>query len=57
MNSYACVLLILNRRAAPDQRMMILEDYLYEYCNFGCAYFVVNEQGNVKKNNASSSSP
>ena len=28
-----------NRRAHPDQRIDSLEDYLYEYCNFGCAYF------------------
>ncbi len=28
-----------NRKALPDQRIDMLEDYLYEYCNFGCAYF------------------
>ncbi|WP_179396011.1 YutD family protein [Lacticaseibacillus absianus] len=30
-----------NRRANKDQLIRTLEDYLYEYCNFGCAYFVL----------------
>lgn len=30
-----------NRKVLPDQRIDTLEDYLYEYCNFGCAYFVL----------------
>jgi len=30
-----------NRKSSPDQKINMLEDYLYEYCNFGCAYFVV----------------
>lgn len=30
-----------NRKANPDQRIDTLEDYLYEFCNFGCAYFVI----------------
>lgn len=30
-----------NRRATKDQLISTLEDYLYEYCNFGCAYFVL----------------
>lgn len=29
------------KQAAPDQLISHLEDYLYEYCNFGCAYFVI----------------
>lgn len=29
------------KQAAPDQKIGHLEDYLYEYCNFGCAYFVL----------------
>lgn len=48
-----------NRKAAPDQRIDTLEEYLYEYCNFGCAYFVLKRIGNIpeqqpfrkKKNN------
>lgn len=30
-----------NRRASRDQLITTLQDYLYEYCNFGCAYFVL----------------
>lgn len=30
-----------NRKVAPSQKISSLEDYLYEYCNFGCAYFVL----------------
>ncbi len=30
-----------NNQAASDQIISHLEDYLYEYCNFGCAYFVL----------------
>lgn len=30
-----------NRRASRDQTIDTLQDYLYEYCNFGCAYFVL----------------
>jgi uncharacterized protein YutD len=30
-----------NRRASKDQLIGTLEDYLYEYCNFGCAFFVL----------------
>lgn len=35
-----------NRKSAPDQRIDTLEEYLYEYCNFGCAYFVLKRIGN-----------
>ena len=38
-----------NRRAHPDQRIDSLEDYLYEYCNFGCAYFVIERIGGKRK--------
>ncbi|MFD1393191.1 YutD family protein [Lacticaseibacillus jixianensis] len=30
-----------DRRANKDQQISTLQDYLYEYCNFGCAYFVL----------------
>ena len=40
-----------NRRAHPDQRIDALEDYLYEYCNFGCAYFVIERVGHRKQKN------
>lgn len=29
------------KQATPDQLIGHLQDYLYEYCNFGCAYFVL----------------
>lgn len=41
-----------NRRAHPDQRIDSLEDYLYEYCNFGCAYFVIERIGGKKEKTA-----
>ncbi|WP_225048150.1 YutD family protein [Lacticaseibacillus kribbianus] len=31
-----------NRRANKDQLIHNLQDYLLEYCNFGCAYFVLS---------------
>lgn len=34
-----------DRKASPEQRIDTLEDYLYEYCNFGCAYFVIERVG------------
>lgn len=30
-------------KASYDSRIDMLEDYLYEYCNFGCAYFVLKK--------------
>lgn len=38
-----------NRKAFPDQRIDTLEDYLYEYCNFGCAYFVIERIGGKRE--------
>lgn len=38
-----------NRRAFPDQRIESLQDYLYEYCNFGCAYFVIERVGGKRE--------
>lgn len=29
------------REVQPAQKISHLQDYLYEYCNFGCAYFVL----------------
>lgn len=37
-----------NRKVPQDQRISNLEDYLYEYCNFGCPYFVL-QRLEVKK--------
>ena len=38
-----------NRKASPDQRIDTLEDYLYEFCNFGCAYFVLERIGGKRE--------
>lgn len=42
-----------DRKAQPEQRIDTLEDYLYEFCNFGCAYFVIQRIGgkSEKKHN------
>lgn len=36
-----------HKKATFDARIGLLDDYLYEYCNFGCAYFVL-EKVNAK---------
>lgn len=33
-----------NAKASFDTKISTLEDYLYEYCNFGCAYFVLEKK-------------
>ena len=38
-----------NRKANPDQRIDTLQDYLYEFCNFGCAYFVIERIGGKRE--------
>jgi uncharacterized protein YutD len=35
-----------NQRASYDTKISTLSEYLYEFCNFGCAYFVLKK---VKK--------
>ncbi|SDM75259.1 YutD family protein [Bacillus sp. OK048] len=35
-----------NQKATFDTKISTLNEYLYEYCNFGCAYFVLKR---VKK--------
>ena len=35
-----------NQKATYDTKITTLTEYLYEYCNFGCAYFVLKK---VKK--------
>ncbi|WP_042222683.1 YutD family protein [Oceanobacillus manasiensis] len=32
-----------NHKASVDAKISALDDYLYEYCNFGCAYFVIQK--------------
>ncbi len=38
-----------NRKAPIEQRIGTLEDYLYEYCNFGCPYFVIERVGGKRE--------
>ena len=35
-----------------DKKIDFLEDYLYEYCNFGCAYFVLEKEKSEKPKKA-----
>jgi uncharacterized protein YutD len=35
-----------NQKASYDTKISTLDEYIYEYCNFGCAYFVLKK---VKK--------
>jgi uncharacterized protein YutD len=37
-----------NQKVFMDQRIDALEDYLYEFCNFGCAFFVLERLGEPK---------
>ncbi len=32
-----------NQKATFDTKISTLDEYIYEYCNFGCAYFVVKK--------------
>jgi len=32
-----------NQKASYDTKISTLDEYLYEYCNYGCAYFVLKK--------------
>ena len=32
-----------NQKASFDTKISTISEYLYEYCNFGCAYFVLKK--------------
>ena len=34
-----------NPKSTYDTKISTLQDYLYEYCNFGCAHFVIKKVG------------
>lgn len=38
-----------NRRAFKEQMIDTLDDYLKEYCNFGCAYFVLAKDVSLER--------
>ncbi|WP_438312338.1 YutD family protein [Sporosarcina sp. FA9] len=36
-----------NQKATYETKISTLQDYLYEYCNFGCAYFVLKKNRQI----------
>lgn len=47
-----------NPRYSPEQGVDTIEDYLYEDCNFGCAYFVIhNDDVHVPRRRRRKKSP
>ncbi|MDX8360858.1 MULTISPECIES: YutD family protein [Bacillaceae] len=38
-----------NQKATFDTKISSISEYLFEYCNFGCAYFVLRKVKNKKK--------
>lgn len=43
-----------NRKVPQDKKISQLEDYLYEYCNFGAPFFVIQRLEPAKSQNSSS---
>lgn len=39
-----------HNKATFDTKISTLDDYLLEYCNFGCAYFVLEKTNDNKQN-------
>ncbi|MFC5591331.1 YutD family protein [Sporosarcina soli] len=44
-----------NQKSTYETKISTLQDYLYEYCNFGCAYFVLKKTGRVKQESSTAS--
>lgn len=42
-----------NNRSTYDTKISTLEEYVYEYCNFGCSYFVLKKVVKQKENPSS----
>ena len=38
-----------NQKSTFDTKISTVQDYLYEYCNFGCAYFILRKIGRVPR--------
>ncbi len=36
-----------NQKATYETKISTIQDYLYEYCNFGCAYFILEKKNRV----------
>ncbi len=32
-----------NQKASYDNKISTIKEYLYEYCNFGCSYFILRK--------------
>ena len=32
-----------NQKASYDNKISTIKEYLYEYCNFGCSYFILKK--------------
>jgi uncharacterized protein YutD len=45
-----------NQKATFDTKISTFEDYIFEYCNFGCAYFVLRKTGKATSKQLESSS-
>ncbi|RBW71284.1 YutD family protein [Bacillus taeanensis] len=43
-------------KATYDTKISSLSEYVYEYCNFGCAFFVIKKVKNKKSQNKPSPS-
>lgn len=37
-----------NPKATYETKISTVEDYIYEYCNFGCAHFILKKVKNSK---------
>ncbi|WP_233192089.1 YutD family protein [Sporosarcina sp. P34] len=37
-----------NPKSTYETKISTVQDYIYEYCNFGCAYFILKKIGKVK---------
>jgi uncharacterized protein YutD len=38
-----------NRNANYDNKVSAIEEYILEYCNFGCPYFVIKKVAKIEK--------
>ncbi|NJP38281.1 YutD family protein [Alkalicoccus luteus] len=43
-----------HRKSSPDTKISFLQEYIYEYCNFGCAYFVLRKTKAKEKGSSES---
>lgn len=37
-----------NSKSTYETKISTVQDYIYEYCNFGCAYFILKKIGKVQ---------